>query len=195
MDSIVHAVEAFAAKKTNQLARFFAKEGFRRVFTSLPLLINDLRNIDLREDIMFGAFLSGIALMHSGTGPAAALSYPLSVHFKVPHGIGGGIFLPHVISHNINNKYTDYALLYNPKQKNKYQALEDFQEELMRVWKNLGIADNLTKVGIKPDDIDLITRETMLLKGALDQNPVPFYEREICALLKKLLGELHGKVS
>ena len=28
--------------------------------------------------------------MHSGTGPAAALSYPLGVHLKVPHGLAGG---------------------------------------------------------------------------------------------------------
>ena len=41
---------------------------------------------------MYGAFLSAIALMNSGTGPAAAMSYPVGVHFKVPHGIGGGIF-------------------------------------------------------------------------------------------------------
>ena len=46
---------------------------------------------------MLGAFLSAVALMKSGTGPAAAMSYPTGVHYKVPHGIGGGIFLPYII--------------------------------------------------------------------------------------------------
>ena len=41
--------------------------------------------------------------MLTGTGPAAAMSYPTGVHYKVPHGIGGAIFLPHVIRYNINN--------------------------------------------------------------------------------------------
>ena len=67
---------------------------------------------------MFGAFLSAISLMNSGTGPAAAMSYPLGVHFGVPHGIGGGIFLPHVIEHNINSGFIDYAELYETNNSN-----------------------------------------------------------------------------
>ena len=31
--------------------------------------------------------------------------------FKVPHGIGGGIFLPHVIEHNIKNGFYEYSEL------------------------------------------------------------------------------------
>ena len=80
----------------------FAKEGFKLVFENLPLLVDNLKDIELREKVMYGSFLSAIALMNSGTGPAAAMSYPLGVHFGVPHGIGGGIFLPHVIQHNMN---------------------------------------------------------------------------------------------
>ena len=57
---------------------------------------------------MYGA-LSGVALMHSGTGPAAALSYPLGVHFCVPHGIGGAIFLPSVVGLNIDKGIDKYS--------------------------------------------------------------------------------------
>ena len=88
VDSIVHSTEAFVAKKSNPIAKFFAREGFQKVIISLPQLVEDLNSIELRTNVMYGAFLSGVALMHSGTGPAAALSYPLGVHYGVPHGIG-----------------------------------------------------------------------------------------------------------
>ena len=192
VDSMVHAVEAFAAKKTNRMARFFAKEGFRKVFEALPLLVDDLDNIHLREEVMYGAFLCGIALMHSGTGPAAAMSYPMSVHYHVPHGLGGGIFLPYVVAHNIKAGYTDYAKLYNPGNLELNQALEYFESKLSECWKKLEIPNNLRSCGVKQVDIGFITDETMQLKGALDQNPVPFYEREISTVLQILTGATSG---
>jgi alcohol dehydrogenase len=183
VDSMVHAVEAFAAKKTNRIARFFAIEGFRRVFEALPFLIDDLGNYRLREEVMFGAFLSGVALMHSGTGPAAAMSYPMSVHYHVPHGLGGGIFLPHVIEYNIKAGYTGYAALYNPNRLDAKQAQSTFLAELNECWIKLQVPQNLNKLGIKNSDVGFIIDETMQLKGALDQNPVPFYENEIKQIL------------
>ncbi|TES89241.1 MAG: iron-containing alcohol dehydrogenase [Desulfobacteraceae bacterium] len=191
VDSMVHAVEAFAAKKTNQLARFFATEGFRRVFYALPKLITDLGNIELRQEVMYGAFLSGVALMHSGTGPAAALSYPLSVHFKVPHGLGGGVFLPSVVEHNVRHGYTEYASLLDLGISDGVKAAESFLQEINATWKKLGIPGNLGMLGVKTTDADLIVKETMELKGALDQNPVPFYEKEIADTINRLTAETH----
>jgi len=189
VDSMVHATEAFAAKKTNQFARFFAAEGFRSVFYTLPKLIDDLENIALRAEVMYGAFLSGVALMHSGTGPAAALSYPLSVHFKVPHGLGGGIFLPKIIEHNIQCGYDQYGELLSSVPAQKSDSSQHFLEELKITWEKLGIPTNLSALGIKPTDTSLIVKETMELKGALDQNPVPFYEEQTRAILGSFFRE------
>lgn len=192
VDSLVHAVEAFVAKKTNRMARLFASEGFRLVFETLPLLVDDLENIRLREEVMYGAFLSGIALMHSGTGPAAAMSYPMSVHYQVPHGLGGGIFLPYVIDHNISAGYTGYADLYNPDKHEIKCALELFLMRMRECWRKIDVPQSLNTFGVKQADIGFIIDETMQLKGALDQNPTPFYEKEIANVLNMLTEEKNG---
>ena len=187
VDSLVHATEAYAAKKTNSIARLFAGEGFHRVFNALPQLINDLENIDLRQEVMYGAFLSGIALMHSGTGPAAAMSYPLGVHYKVPHGLGGGIFLPHVIEHNISHGYVDYAGLYDKIEGDKIDTARDFLEKLFNLWDQLNIPKDLRFCGLQKSGVDSFIKETMELKGALDQNSVPFGSTEVKKILSKLV--------
>ncbi len=192
VDSMVHAVEAFAAKKTNHIARFFAKEGFNRVFSSLPELADNLDDINLRYETMYGAFLSGVALMHSGTGPAAAMSYPLGVHYQVPHGLGCGIFLPHVIRHNINNGYYDYAGLYDLNGNadgngDKKETSHKFIDDIDSSWDKLSIPKSLAQFGVNEQGLPEFIRETMELKGALDQNPVPFYETEIEASARRLL--------
>ena len=187
VDSMVHAAEAYTAQKTNSIARLFAGEGFQRVFNALPQLINDLENIDLRREVMYGAFLSGIALMHSGAGPAAAMSYPLGVHYKVPHGLGGGIFLPYVIEHNISQGYVDYVGLYDKIKGDKIETAQDFLERLFNLWDQLNVPKDLCFCGLQKSGIDFFIKETMDLKGALDQNPVPFGSTELKKILSKLV--------
>lgn len=186
-DSIVHAVEAFVAKKTNPMARFFAAQGFKTVIKNLPPLVDDLGNIDLRSKVMFGAFLAGIALMHSGTGPAAALSYPLGVHYKVPHGLGGGLFLTHVIEHNIKGGFYEYAGLLSEEEPWDAAAAGSFLEKLTSAWEKLDMPIDLGFCGLDQSGVDSFVSETMELKGALDQNPTPFGEDEIRLILNKLI--------
>lgn len=187
VDSLVHATEAFAAKKSNVMAKMFAKNGFKLVFNNLPKLAQNLDDIELREKVMYGAFLSAIALMNSGTGPAAAMSYPLGVHYGVPHGIGGGIFLPHVIQHNINAGYIDYIeLMDKNEKKSERKAAIKFIDKVWQVWEELTVPQDLKDFGMMDKDTDRFISDTMDLKLALDQNPVPFYENEIKSTLKKL---------
>lgn len=191
VDSMVHATEAFVAKKSNPMARMFAKVGFKLVFENLPLLVDDLENIELREKLMYGAFLSAIALMNSGTGPAAAMSYPLGVHYGVPHGIGGGIFLPHVIQHNINAGCFDYADLYFPEKSSgtKEEMAMLFIKNMWIVWEKLGVPREISSFGVSIKSTESLIKDTMDLKPALDQNPVPFYEKEISATLDNMIPE------
>jgi alcohol dehydrogenase class IV len=193
-DSLVHAVEAFVAKKTNRMARLFAQEGFRQVCTHLPRLLQNLGDISRREGVMYGAFLAGIALMHSGTGPAAAMSYPLGVHYGVPHGLGGAFFLPQVVENNIRQGYWEYANLNGPadasRPPDKEAGAQKFFENLADLLGQIGIPKNLGFYGFDGSkaQTDAFVKETLDLKGALEQNPVPFGEAEIRGVISKLSG-------
>ena len=185
VDSLVHASEAFVAKKTNVMAQLFAKKGFNIVFKKLPKLLESLDNIKLREEVMFGAFMSAIALMNSGTGPAAAMSYPLGVRYKVPHGIGGAIFLPHVFEHNINCGFNGYQNLLDSK--NPKENSTNFLTQINNTWKKLEVPSKIGQFGIKPTNINQFVTDTLELKAALDQNPVEFGRDEIEIVLNKLI--------
>ena len=59
------------------------------------------------------------------------------------------------------------------------------------VWKKLNVSQNLNDFGMDDADIELFVSNTMDLKAALDQNPLPFYENEIKSTLSKLkIGKL-----
>jgi len=192
VDSMVHGVEAFAAKKSNPMVRMFAKEGVTRVFQNLAQVVKDPESITCREQVMYGAFLSAVALMNSGTGPAAAMSYPLGTNYGVPHGIAGGIFLPHVIRHNIEQGCYKYSELYDGLHPGESTGDDEgkarrFLEEMSRLWEGLSMPNDLAQFGVGREAISVFIKQTMELKAALDQNPFPFYEKEIEDVLDQLV--------
>ena len=180
VDSIVHATEAFVAKKSNIMAKMFAKEGFSIVMKYLPILCKDLSHIESREKVMYGAFLSAIALMNSGTGPAAAMSYPVGVHFKVPHGIGGGIFLPKVSAFNYKNGFKEYDQMV------PISLGKNYLETLNETFNEIKVPRTLSDYGIKKHDLEFLATETMELSGAIEQNPVEIKESDIYKILHEL---------
>jgi alcohol dehydrogenase class IV len=181
IDSIVHSTEAFVALKSNSMAKIFSKQGFRIVFKSLPHLIENLDNLKSRESVMYGAFLSAISLMNSGTGPAAAMSYPIGVHFSVPHGIGGGICLPSVIHHNIKKGYKGYSQLL------KSDNDLSFLEKLKTCFDIIGVPKSLNQYGIEKTSIEMLSKETYELSGAIVQNPVQISIQNIKNLFNEII--------
>lgn len=192
IDAIVHTIESYAAKRTNPLTRMFAREAFQLLFSGLPAVVADPDNVTLRAQVQRGAFCAGIALMNSGAGPAGALSYPLGVHFKVPHGLAGGVFISRVARFNAERGFTDYADLYDlidgaDKSLSRGEKSLKFCDELDSLLQKLEVPDKLSPFGVQESDLPNLAQQTMLLVGALDQNPVPFNIKEVEYVLGRMV--------
>lgn len=191
MDALVHTLESYAAVQSNTLSRIFAKEAFRHVFNNLFRVKGEPGNVEVRSKIQFGAYLAGISLINAGSGPAGALSYPLGVHFKVPHGIAGAVFIPHIVRHNVSRGY-DYSELYDlidgadhslqMKAKN-----EEFSEKLFVLCRELAVPDTLRGFGVDEKTVNVLCTEAESLKKAFGQNPVEFSVDDAKALLRTMV--------
>ncbi len=192
VDALVHSVESFVAQKASPVSRMWSRQGFSLVFNTLDKVVKEPDSIEYRGRMQVGAYAAGTGLMNSGAGPAGALSYPLGVHFRVPHGVAGGVFLAHVARLNVERGCELYGDLYDlmdgaraglsPREKSV--AFCDQLEALLR---KLEVPQMLRTFGVSSNDVALLTEKTMLLKGALDMNPVPFAERETRELLKRIV--------
>ncbi len=189
IDTLVHAMEAFIAKKSNPIARTFARDAIQRVFKHLPATLQNPDDGNARGEVLLAATMAGMAMMNSGTGPAAALSYPLGVRFGVPHGFAGGAFLPTLVENNIKNGcdlYADLTTDVMPSRSPNERSLQ-FLQEMKALWKTLGVPSDLNDYQVGRSDVDIIVSDCMDLKPALDQNPVPFGETELRAVLAELI--------
>ena len=63
----------------------------------------------------------------------------------------------------------------------------EFAKKIRNTWKSLDIPTDLSNFGMKRSHISQFVSDTIELKGALEQNPLPFYEKHINAILNNLL--------
>ena len=187
LDALVHATEAITAKTTNRISIFFGQEAMRLLFSSLPIVVSQPENLDAREDSLLGSYYAGIAMWNSQGGLSSGISYPLGVHFGVPHGFAGGLLLPHVVAFNVSHGYFDgYAHIYEHIDGSR-EDLKDvtakasaFCDALFELYQMLDVPANLSTWGFGKDSISLLTDLTFeQRKETIDNNPVSFAKKDV----------------
>ena len=92
VDAIVHSIEGYICQKSNIFSDMMAIKSLELLLPNIEHLFifweKNKGNLQIRQSLLEGAFLAGVVQMNSGSGVSAAISYPLSVYHKVPHGIG-----------------------------------------------------------------------------------------------------------
>jgi len=93
LDALVHAYEAITSKASNSVSKDFG-------MLALNKIRNASKNDNLGGELMLGSYYAGLAMSIAGGGISSGVSYPLGVHYKIPHGVAGGIFLPKVYEYS-----------------------------------------------------------------------------------------------
>lgn len=178
MDAMVHTLESFMCRQHNELTRVFSREAFRLLYQNLPCLLDEPDNLQRRQQLLLGAYLAGAALFNSGSGIAAAFSYPLGVHYRIPHGICGAVFISAVVEYNVDRGYSDYAQLFELIEPCSALSTEAkagrFAAALRAFCDRMGVPRNLDRWSVSRKDADAIVQKLQPLQAAFDQNPIGF---------------------
>ncbi len=97
LDALSHALESIWNVNANPVSTRFAVAAARDVLEHLPPLAQDLDNLDLREHMARAAMMAGIAFSNTKTALAHSLSYPVTLHHGIAHGIACSFTLPRVL--------------------------------------------------------------------------------------------------
>lgn len=193
LDAMVHAIEAVTAKNSNQVTIMLGNHAFSLLYNNFKNVILEPCNYPARQAMLLGSYYAGVAMMHAGGGPASGLSYPLGVHFDVPHGLAGGIFLRHIFEYNVSKGYLGYSDTYkylagadlslNDKEKSL-----DFVAKFKRFYNEIGAPERLNDYGLDKTSVEFLTNLTMEQREAnLKLNPISFGKEETIAILHKII--------
>ncbi|MDR0216624.1 MAG: iron-containing alcohol dehydrogenase [Comamonas sp.] len=149
LDALSHALESIWNVNRNPVSMSLAVQAARRAMATLPTLMQDLGNLQLRADMAQAALLAGLAFSNTKTALAHSLSYDITLQHGVPHGIACSFSLPLVLEMALGaDPVADAALLSIFDAMTPAVAVQRLQAFLQQ----LGVATDPAHYGVAPDD-------------------------------------------
>lgn len=87
LDALNQAFESVWNKNRTPLSTLFAARAIALALQALPKLNTDLNNHAARAAIAEASLLAGLCISQTRTAICHSISYPLTAHFDVPHGL------------------------------------------------------------------------------------------------------------
>jgi alcohol dehydrogenase len=97
LDALSHSLESIWNVNGNPVSTNHAVTAAREILDTLPELVGDLENLDLRTRIARAATFAGLAFSNTRTALAHSISYPITLRHGTPHGIACSFSLPMVM--------------------------------------------------------------------------------------------------
>jgi len=100
LDALSQAFEAIWNVNATPITSRFALDAIAIVFETLEPLLAHLGSLELRSRMMEASLLAGLAISRTRTALAHSISYPITAHFGVPHGLACSFTLPALLEFN-----------------------------------------------------------------------------------------------
>jgi len=185
MDALTHAIEAYTSLQATVITDVLALKAIKLLAQNLRRAVSEGGDIEVRENMLLGSLLAGMALANAGVGAVHALAYPLGGLYRIPHGVANGLMLPYVMEFNLGESLEKFARVAQAMG----EKLEDLslQEAAQRA---VGAVNKLSReipvarkireleVGITRKDFPQIAASAMKVTRPLTNNPRPMTEGE-----------------
>jgi alcohol dehydrogenase class IV len=171
-DALVHALEAFAGKRSNPITDGLASGAVARAWRFLPRATRDGENIEARRQMAMASTLAGMAFDQSGLGIIHSLAGPLAAQYDLHHGLCTALLLPYGLAYNLpmldDKRATLLRALGMPPSAPDAEVVED-----VRTWvSDLGLPTSLGEAGITAPDLPALAEEASRMV-LLPNNPRP----------------------
>ncbi len=177
VDAMVHAIEAFTTRlKKNPLSDALAVKALQLLYANLPAAVEAGTDATVRENMLLGSLLAGMAFANAPVGAVHALAYPLGGHYHLPHGLTNSLVLGPVLAFNLPQAQPLYAelgraILPELASRSDDQAATAFVGAIRARVAAMPYAQKLREAGVKEDDLPLLARDAMNVQRLLVNNP------------------------
>ncbi len=190
-DALTQCIESYLGKKNQEITDALALHAIGLIGKSLVKTVKEGKNLKARKDMAMAAFMSGLCLSNSGLGAAHALSHPLGVYYKIPHGLSCAVLLPYVMEYNLPvvtkrlAKITE-CLGENISSLSETEAAHRAVEKTREMLSQAKINSNLSEWEIKKEDFSRLIKDAK--GGSLNNNPRDISDENLISLLYKMTG-------
>ncbi|MCK5642570.1 MAG: phosphonoacetaldehyde reductase [Gammaproteobacteria bacterium] len=105
-DALSHAFEAYWSKNSNLVSDPLAISALETIMSYLSLVIRNPNNLHYRTRMAEASLWAGLAISNTKTTAVHAVSYPMTIHYGVPHGVACSLTLAEFWKYNMGEKAT-----------------------------------------------------------------------------------------
>jgi alcohol dehydrogenase class IV len=177
MNALAHCVEVVYSPSRTPEAEAIGLAGAHRIFSALPLVVDDPGDVDVRAAMLEGAVLGGRCLQNGSMGVHHGLAQLVGGRTGIPHGLANALILPHVVRFNADAVPDELRRLGAA-----IGAPDDPAGALAGLVQRLGLPGGLGECGVLPEDIDAVARMSQANHNVRG-NPKPVSEDDARAIL------------
>lgn len=167
-DAFCHAFESYMRKEASIYTKTIGKQAIQNIIYALPLLMDDPRNIELREMMSEAEMFAGISLSNA----AATIPHPLSeviggIAPNIPHGQALASLYPGFVRFQITKtpkKCAEIAHLFDTELENLDDSIAaaKLPELIEGFIESLGLNKSLTELGTTDDEKEKMSNHFLL---------------------------------
>lgn len=191
IDAMVHAIEAYTSKlRKNPYSDVLAREALRLLAANLITVVEDGRNREARQAVLFGAMLAGQAFANAPVAAVHALAYPLGGHYHISHGLSNSLVLPAVLRFNLPAAaplYAELMTVLEPEAEGTGAELAAaFVTAMSEQIAAVKLPTRLRDLNVPEADLPMLARDAMAQQRLLVNNPREVSEADALAIYREV---------
>ena len=179
LDALCHAAEAFWAKSRGLASQMYANAAVSGIMTNLAGVLKNPADLDGRTLMADAALYAGLAFSTTRTTACHSISYPLTMRYRIPHGLACAMTLAPVAKRNAP-AVEKVDLLFEP-----FGGVDALQSRLDTLCDGIVRPLRLSAWGVPEADLPSLAAAAFT-KGRMDNNPVAFSEGDVLGILREV---------
>jgi len=180
MDALSHSFESIWNKNSNPTSTNYAITSICSIIQNSSKLKKNPEDISIRKKLIEASMTAGLAFSNTKTAAAHSISYPITIHFGVPHGIASSITLVPLLEINKGHIKDSINKICN----NLNITFSELVKLIIDIPNKL-IPYTLKTLKIPKNKIQLIVNESFT-KGRMDNNIVDLSKKDVENILQSI---------
>ncbi len=183
MDALSHSFESIWNKNANDTSTDFAVSAICSILKNGEALKKNTSDLLIRNNLLKASTVAGLAFSNTTTAAAHSMSYPLTIHYGIPHGVAASISLLPLLE--MNGEFIKEPL--DRICKNNELTYDELKQTIKAIPQGV-IPCTLDEWGI-PENQLLKLAEESFTKGRMDNNIVDLTTDDVLVILKEIYRE------
>lgn len=182
LDALSHSFEAIWNKNANTVSTELAIRAICMILENVEILKEGTDNLKVRRRLLEASNLAGKAFSNTRTAAAHSMSYPLTAHYGIPHGIACSITLLPLLKINGQHIKNELNLILSKLNINEVS-------DLMQMIRNIPdsvLKFRLSEWGIRFSDLNWLISECYTIER-MENNIVDLKKEDVYAVLSDVL--------